>query len=320
MAQSENKLLSAYLIVGEDALKRRVVLEKLRKRAAEEGATEFNHDEIDGEQASGGDIVAACNTLPFASDLRLVEVKHADKLGKQDCEALVSYLEAPSETTVLALQAEKLNKGSRLHKAVSALGKTSVIDCAPMKRRELVSAVRSMAVGKGFTMTQAGAETLIDLVGEDTVRIDSELSKLAMAQTDNQPVGQSTVASLVERTTETKPWQFVDAFSARDLKRCLDLLPTVNTSPYALIGMVTTRVRELICAQSLAARGQSSRLAETLKVPSWRVKNHLSWARSFSERELQTLISTARDCERAMKSGADPDLAFKDWTIASLKK
>ena len=92
------KLLPAYLVVGEDALKRRTVLERLRKRIAELGDFEFNHDEFDGEKASGSDIVGACNTLPFASPVRLVEVNQADKLLKQDAEILVAYLSAPSES------------------------------------------------------------------------------------------------------------------------------------------------------------------------------------------------------------------------------
>ena len=308
------KLLCAYLAVGEDALKRRTVIERLRKRVAELGDLEFNHDEFDGERASGSDIVVACNTLPFASELRLVEVAHAEKLGKQDCEMLCAYLASPNATTVLVLSAEKLAKNTRLYKAVSSVGTTAVIDCAPMKRYELVRALRSMAVGHGFTMTEAAADALVTLAGEDTVRLDTELRKIALAHTGSDPVGEREVSALVARTNEAKPWELVDAFSARDARSCARLLPLlVSVSPYALIGMCTNRLRELSCAKSLAERGQGAMLAETLKVPGWRVKNHLAWSRKYSEAELRQAFSTARDCERAMKSGADPDAAFRDW-------
>lgn len=310
-------LLPAYLVVGEDALKRRTVLERLRARVAQLGDLEFNHDEFDGEKATGSDIAVACNTLPFASDMRLVEVTHADKLAKQDAEVLCAYLAAPSESTVLALSAEKLAKNTRLHKAVAALGKSAVIDCAPMKRYELVRALRSMAVGHGFTLAESGASKLVELVGEDTVRLDSELRKLALAHAGNNPVGEREVSSLVARTTEAKPWELVDAFSARDLRTCLRILPQLDSaSPYALIGMCVNRLRELACAKSLDQRGQAGMLADTLKVPAWRVKNHVTWSRSFSEGELAHAFSTARDCERAMKSGTDPGSAFKDWLIS----
>lgn len=315
------RLLPAYLAVGEDALKRRTVLARLRKRVAEYGDLEFNHDEFDGDRANGSDIAVACNTLPFASDIRLVEVSRAEKLGKQDAEVLCAYLAAPNESTILVLSAEKLAKNTRLYKAVAAIGKTAVIDCAPMKRYELVRALRSMAVGHGITMTESAAETLVSYVGEDTVRLDSELRKLALAHVGPDPVSQREVEGLVARTSEAKPWELVDAFSARDAKACVRLLPLLaSASPYALIGMCTNRLRELACAKSLNARGEGARLAETLGVPAWRVKNHLAWARGYSEGELRRAFATARDCERAMKSGADAQDAFRDWLFSTMAR
>ena len=87
------KLLPAYLVVGEDALKRRTVLERLRKRIAELGDFEFNHDEFDAENADGSQIAIACNTLPFASELRLVEVFNIEKLKKLTCSLHTSQLQ-----------------------------------------------------------------------------------------------------------------------------------------------------------------------------------------------------------------------------------
>ena len=314
--QKTSKLLSVYLAVGEDTLKRRTVIERLRKRIEQQGSLEFNHDEFDGERASGADIVGACNTLPFASELRLVEVIGVDKLAKADSEQLVSYLSHPNESTVLALSAEKLAKNTRLYKAIAAIGKTAIIDCAPLKSYELVKALRSMAVGHGFTLGPQAAEKLVELVGEDTVRLNTELGKIALAHEGSDPVSAREIASLVARTSEVKPWEFVDAFSARNATRCFRLLPLLgSSSAYALIAMCTTRVRELICAKSLYERGEAGRLAETLKVPAWRVKNHVGWSQRYSDAELQRAIITARDCERAMKSGENPDEAFKSWLV-----
>ena len=312
-------LLPVYLVVGEDELKRRTVLERLRARIGEFGNIEFNHDTFNGERATGEAIVQSCNTLPFASELRLVEVIQVDKLAKADSEALIEYLSSPCDTTVLALTCAKLAKNTRLYKSITAIDKKAVIDCAPMKRFELVRALRAMATGHGFTLTSAAAEKLLELVGEDTVALDSELSKLALAHEGNDPMTDREVAALVTRTAEAKPWELVDAFAARDARACAQILPLIpSSSPYALIGMCTVRLRELACAKSLEARGEASRLAEELKVPSWRVKNHRAWASRFTEGELKRAFSTARDCERAMKSGADPDTAFKEWLFATI--
>lgn len=133
MTDSKNNksLLPVYLITGEDALKRDAVMKRLRTRLSSMGDLSFNSEVFEGAEFTGDDVVNACNTIPFASPVRLVEVRDADKLKKADSEPIVSYLDAPCETTVLALVAEKLAKNTRLYKAVAKHGKTAVIDCAP---------------------------------------------------------------------------------------------------------------------------------------------------------------------------------------------
>ena len=295
--KQEAPLLPVYLIVGEDALKRDAVMKRLRARLSALGDLSFNADEFNGETALGGDVVAACNTVPFARPVRLVEVRGADKLKKADAEALVSYLSSPSGSTVLALVAEKLAKNTRLYKAVAAHGKTAVIDCV--------------------TLTEGAARALVDLVGENTVHLDSELKKIALAHRGTDAVNEHEIMGLVARTAEVKPWEFVDALAARDARKCLLLLGRMESvSPHALLAMCTTRLRELVCARALADRGNPRGVAAALKMPDWRCKNHAAWARGFTAAELRRAIVSARDTERAMKSGADAQAAFLDWVLS----
>lgn len=320
--------LPVYLVVGEDELKRAAVLKKLRTRAEEFGDLSFNSDDIDAEFAEEGLVCTSCNTMPFASDVRLVVVRNADKLSKTDVDQLVEYLKNPFETTLLALEAVKLAKNTRLYKAVAAHGAKAVIDCSPMKRADLPRAVRAMAVGHGVTFTDGAARALVDLVGENTVHLDSEIQKIALANAGKSQVGEEEVRKLVARTAEVKPWDFTDAFAARDLSKCLLLLQRMDSvSPHVLISMCVGRLRELMCAKALARRGNgnSANIAKAFGVysgkgqPEWRFKNHAAWSRKFSACELRQALSSAQDCEKAMKSGTDPDQAFKDWLILVLK-
>ena len=141
------------------------MLKRLHARIAKLGDIDFNHDVFHGESASGDDIVSACNTVPFASDVRLVVVHAADALKKSDAEALVAYLSEPSQSTVLCLVARKLAKNTRLYKAVAAVGKKAVIDCAPMKKYELPKHRSRHGGYARHHMDDAAAHRLIELVG-----------------------------------------------------------------------------------------------------------------------------------------------------------
>ena len=328
-AKDNTPLLPAYLVVGEDALKRAAVIKRLRARLETYGDLAFNSDDIDAETVEDGVIVTSCNTVPFASEYRLVYVRNAEKLRKQEADALVGYLKSPSPTTVLCLEAEKLAKSTKLYKAVSALGSKAVIECAPLKKFELHKTVRSMAVAHGVTFTEGAAKLLVELVGENTVRLDAEIKKIALAHRGSDAVSESEVLSMTARTAEVKPWEFVDAFAARDLRKCLLYLGRMESvTPHALIAMCVNRLRELICAKSVARRGSatSAQLSAALaaaggrKMADWQLKNHFRWASQFTAAELRAAIVSARDAEQAMKSGADPHEAFRDWMLATLKR
>lgn len=317
--RSTDTLLAAYAAVGSDSLKRDTVAKRLRARLQKMGDISFNYEEFDGEAATGADIVSACDTVPFASPVRMVVVKSADKLKKADSEALVSYLQNPSETTVLLLEAEKLSRSTRLYKAVAACGKNAIIDCAAPRKGDLPRLVRSMAVSHGITVTDGAARLLVELVGEDTVRLDTELGKVALTHCGSDAVNEHEISGLVARTTEVKPWEFLDALSARNAKRALVYLSRMqSSSPHSLMAMSTGRVRELICAKSLIRRGNPRAIAKALGKQDWQVKHHAEWSERYSEGELKAALLRARDAEQAMKSGSDPDDVFLEWLLALL--
>ena len=319
------ELLPAYLIVGEDELKRERVLERLQANVAARGDIDFNLDVFEST-AEGADVIAACNTLPFASSVRLVLVHGVDAMKKQSVSALVDYLGNPSPSTVLALVGAKVPKSAALYKAASKLGKSAVIDCAPLKRRELPSRVRDMAATHGIAISLAAATRLVELVGENTVALDAELHKIALAHPSKAPIGASAIEALVAHTSKTKYWDFVDAFASRDLPRCLALYAHLDDSPVIMLARCVARLRELISAPLPAQKpDRAARTAwprrrdvSLFGVPAWKLKNHASWARLWAAEELKEALIAARDADRAMKSGADQDDAFLNWVESSI--
>lgn len=318
---TEQALLAAYAVIGDDALKKEAVLKRMRIRLEKLGDLSFNSDTFDGESATGEEIASACQTMPFASEKRLVIVNGAEKLKKADSEALVSYLSAPSETTVLLIIAEKLAKTTRLYKAVSALGGSAVIDCSRPKKRDLAAHVRNMAPAHGITLTDGAAAALVDLLGEDTVRIDNELQKLSLSGSGKAAISEEEVRRAVMREAEAKPWDLTDALAARDLRRALSVRRRMpSATPYSLLGMCVSRIRELICAKAvMEAGGSKAQIASELKVPDWKVRDIEANARRYRACELRAALASALICDRDMKSDADPDAAFDAWMVSVIQ-
>lgn len=320
MAAPSKDLLPVYLAVGEDQLMREAVLKRIKTRVAELGDLDFNSELFDGESSYGVDIVSSCNTFPFASEKRLVVVKNVEKLAKESQEQLISYISDPAETTVLILLATKLAKNTRLYKAVAATGSTAVIDCGERSRKELPSKVRDMALSKGLVLTPRVAELLVARAGTSTVKIDTELTKLAAYVGDRKDVTVEDIERVVVATAEIKPWDLQDALAKRDIHGCVDLLERMfaaGQSPHALIALCLTRIRDLITAKALDARGLSgSALAAAAGQQEWRMRNIVGWSRNYTSDELIDALTSAARTDAKMKSGSDPQLAMELWLYA----
>lgn len=300
------KLLPAYLIVGSDALKSREALTRLKGRL-EPGMDVFNLDErTAGPDVEPGEFLASLNTLPIGSGFRLVVVHDAERLPKAVSEAIITYLKDPNPGCVLCLVATSMSSTTRLRKAVNSLDRKAVIDCTPAKRYKLPPIVQRMATKHGVSIDLGAANELISRVGESTSLLDRQVETLADICREKGVITMQDVEANVARTAEVKPWDLLDALSARSVTRSLELLALMpSTSGILICSLVTGRVRELICAKSFASTGRSASIAEELGKPAWQVRQHVSWSEKFAPGELEGALAACAACERALKSGGD---------------
>ena len=310
-------LLSAYLVVGSDELKRETAVRRLRSRVPADLA-DFNLDEFDATSVEDPEaLVSSLQTLPFGADFRLVIVHGAETLAKPVSEALVSYLADPNPQSVLCLEAEKLAKNTRLYKAVAKVGPKSVVDCSPLKRWELPPYVVRLASRRGLAMGTDAADELVNRCSESTVMLDNQIATLAELVGQTGQITLADVEANVAQTAEVSPWAFADAVCERDAAKAMALLRLMKAPSLVFLHSVLVgRLRELVCAQSLAQRGASSQLAKELGRAPWQVKHHAAWVPRFTPGEPSALLAEAARCERALKGSPDSDTAFVRLVLA----
>ena len=313
-------LLPVYLFLGDDELKKKVLLDRLFKRIAEQGYLSFDSVTFDATTFKDPEHFSdACNTLPFISPVRVVVVLAVDKANKALADAITAYLAAPTPTTILVLTAEKLAKNARLLASVRAISSKAVVDSASKKRSELPQMVRSLASGRGVTISTEAAKELITRVGSSSLALDKEIEKLAsfVFASGRNSLNREDVRALVEQSAETNPWDFVEAVFSRSLTEALLMRKRLSAEkPHALLALCVMRLRELIAARALLDRGCYN-LAAELKRPEWQVKRLREAASRFKASELRELLIQAAQYDRKMKSGSDPELALEAFIIAT---
>lgn len=262
--------------------------------------------------------MVACNTLPFASERRLVIVKNVEKLGKDALDTLAAYSADPAPTCVLALSGAKLAKNTRLYKAVDRLG--GVVERKAPRGAEFVRSVISLAADRGKKLPMDAAEAFVTATGEDLRRVSAELDKLVAFVGDRSDISRADVESVVANSAKTKIWEFSEALADRDCRRSLALasgLLAEGESVFALHAMALKTVRELIAARSLIERGGGSagELASVLGRQEWQVRRLPRQARAFDANELVDLLRAAAAGEAQMKTSRDARLVLERWIV-----
>lgn len=316
---SDKGMLPAYLVVGTDELKRQRVLERLRARL-DPSLVAFNLEEVrPTADMDPRTLVLSLNTMPVGEgQRRIVILSPADKLPKPLADTIATYLENPNPQSSLVLVADAMDKRTALYKRLAKLGKEAVISCEPKGRRELPGVVQNLARKYGMSVSYDAAQELVSRVGESALALDNQLRTLASMRGNTGEIALEDVEAHVARVAEVKPWDFLDRLSQRDLRRSLELYELLRQSILvkpsdSLIGLLTLverRVRDLICAQSLDARGESRQLAEVLGRKDWQVRGYTQWARRFGPGELEYVLMACAQAERECKGGGDEDLAL----------
>lgn len=293
-------------------------LHRLKGRIGEAADLTFNYEAFDGENADPGDVIAAANTLPFASERRLVVVTNVQKMNTAAQGRLAEYAADPSPSTCLVLVAGKMRKDSKLLKAVTAIG--GAAEYKAPKRNEYPRWVIDLFESRGRTLSRDGAETLVRSVGRDLRRLETETEKIIAFVGDRSTISREDVASVVAETAPVSIFEFLDAVGARECGRALELLDDLISGGEEVIGihaMTMRHLRTLVSVSALLARGaDTGTMMRDVGMADWQLRNITPQARRFEPGELSTGLRTAAVVEARMKSGrGEPRLLFERWLV-----
>lgn len=164
---------------------------------------------FDGATALPADVFDECRSFGLLGQHKLVVVDNADQFVKEDNRPLVErYAQSPSDSATLVLRCETWRKGN-LDKMIAKVG--LIQPCEELSRPEATKAAVKRAL-KDYqrTLQPAAAELLIERVGVDLARIDSEIAKLSASTGPEQPITAELVRSMVTLSREEKAWVIQD--------------------------------------------------------------------------------------------------------------
>jgi DNA polymerase-3 subunit delta len=293
----------------------RRVLDALRERFG--AVDEFS---FDGTSCSLADVLDELRSYGLMSQHKVVIVDQAEQFmqGDDRRRAMERYAESPMQDATLILRSGGWRPGT-FDKLVAAVG--VILKCeAPGAAEAVRWAVARSQKRHGVELSAAGAQALVDRVGPDLGRLDSELGKLAVgALAMGGPTGDAKVVitpELVKEFTglsrEEQAWEIQGALATGDPAQALakvDELLRVSRAPEVMLAWSTIDVvRKVHDAAALAAQGQpDGAIAKSLKLWGDGAAVIVRLARSVPLARAAALLQAAIAADRRMKSGLSPE-------------
>jgi DNA polymerase-3 subunit delta len=300
-----------YLIVGGDLPKIAVVLRRLRARF-DSGSIEQVVAGSGAEVASGADVTASLNALGlFGGGERLVVVDLVERWTKADVEAIQSYLESPTAGAVLALTGDGQRLPAGLEAACKKAGSVLRYDI-PLRRqgnREVVDYVawtRSRLEQAGVRADAGVVERLLELVGDNSYAIQTEIDKLA-DWAGGDAVGVADVERLVVPSDDMPAWALTDAWGARDRARVLAACESMleETEPHAVAARLADHVSKVRAVAALLEDDVAvGEIAKRLGLKPYPARKQAAQARAFSADELADALIRLATLDFALKGGS----------------
>jgi DNA polymerase III delta subunit len=270
--------------------------------------------ELDGASCSLSAVLDELRSYGLLSSHKLVVVDNAEAfLGAEDRRrAMERYAEDPQRESTLLLRAGARWNPGKFDKLVEA-GGGAVLKCEAPGEQEAVRWCGVRAERRhGTQLAPGAAELLVEKIGTDLARLDSELGKLAAAAGEGRPVTRPLVAEFVGLSREEAAWELQSVLLREGPRAALEKLGElvrVSGVPDVMVGWSVADVLRKVhdAARLLAAGEQEFAVAKQLRL--WGDSQSLVCraARALGPRRAARLLDEAMRTDMRMKSGLSSD-------------
>lgn len=301
------QLKNVYLLYGTEDYLKRQYRDKLKHALVEPDDT-MNFSAYEGKDINPKELIDLSETLPFFKEKRMILVENSG-FFKNSCDDLAEYMSQVPESTCFVFVEEEVDRRSKLFKAASRAG--SAVEFETPKEDMLVRWIVGRIQREGKKITQSVMQLFLSKTGSDMENIDKELEKLICYTLDKTEISAADVEAICTGQTENKIFEMIDAISAKNQKKALDLyydLLALKEAPMRILFLIARQFQNLLLIKSMSAKGYPAvSIAKTAGMPSFAVQKNLRQAGAFKINQLKEAIEDCGQAEEDVKTGRMAD-------------
>jgi len=321
-----------YVFHGDEEFRCSQAVAKLKAQIVSDGIGDLNIVVLDGKKVGLGELIGACNAVPFLTDRRLVivegllgrlEPRASSRAKKREksrspsaseleyADKLAAYLpDLPPSTRLVFVERKRLSPHNPILKQATGSSEAYVREFKQPGSGALQDWIRRQARRKGADITGDAVRMLISFVGQNMRLLDQELEKLVALVNYSGTITGDDVKTLVHATHDPNIFSLVDALGLRDRQRAMlelqELLATGASDLY-LLAMMTRQIRLILSVKDLM---EEKGLAPDATRRELRISHRfileklLRQARWFSIEELEMIQRRMLGIDQAIKTGS----------------
>lgn len=301
------QIKNVYLLYGTEDYLKRQYRDKLKHALVEPDDT-MNFSAYEGKDINPKELIDLSETLPFFKEKRMILVENSG-FFKNSCDDLAEYMGQVPESTCFVFVEEEVDKRSKLFKAASRAG--SAVEFETPKEDMLIRWILGRIQREGKKITQSVMQLFLSKTGSDMENIDKELEKLICYTLDKTEIAAADVEAICTGQTENKIFEMIDAISAKNQKKALDLyydLLALKEAPMRILFLIARQFQNLLLIKSMSAKGYPAvSIAKTAGMPSFAVQKNLRQAGAFKINQLKEAIEDCGQAEEDVKTGRMAD-------------
>lgn len=310
-----------YLLWGEEGFERDQCFSWLKKALMPVVGGDFNIDTFHGERFDLANFLAVYQAYPLLATHRLVVIKEAEKLVKDQLSGLETILLQPNETTSLIVLGEKIDMRRKWFQGLASQG--VVCRFQTPYENKIPQWIKEQSNQMKVEIESQAVDLLTLYVGNHLRELRSELEKLVTFVGVGKKIQTEHVKQLVGNTRTINIFGFTDAVGKKEQKKAFQMLHGLlgqGEEAGRILAMVNRHIQLLLKTQAvLHNRTSKEETAKRIGVSPYFVGNYIDQARRLSPQLLWQSMSALLVADTALKtSGRRNHGAIMDLLIARL--
>jgi DNA polymerase-3 subunit delta len=220
-----------YWLEGEEEYFINEVMDFAEHQILPEEEKSFNLTIFYGKDADWASVVNACRRYPMFAERQVVLLKEAQQM--REIAKLEPYIMQPLSSTifVVSYKDKKVDGRSKLARLLKEKGE--LLSTKKMYDNQLPEWVIGLLQSRGLTIQQKALALLIDHIGNDLMRIKSEVEKIQINLGNRTMIDEDDVEKYVGISKEYNAFELQIALAKKDLSKSLRIIQYFESNPKA---------------------------------------------------------------------------------------